>query len=196
MLRSQDVPCRLVTGFACTEWDEAGRVLTVRAKHAHAWVEVLDPAGFWYAVDPSPAAAASTLTPAAGLLDRLAGLAGSLWAEIAAFDGDARAAALGWLRALPATLLARAAAHPWAAAALLAIALLLPIGRVALRRREPRAVRVWRRAVAGAGLRPSAGETPRELLERAGAGGASERARARLALATALHERSRYAGQA
>jgi protein-glutamine gamma-glutamyltransferase len=58
MCRVQGIPSRLVNGFKGGDWDELGRVLHVREKHAHSWVEVLvsDSAGklHWETLDPTP----------------------------------------------------------------------------------------------------------------------------------------------
>lgn len=54
ILRSQGVPCRLVSGFVATEWNSASGYLIVRASDAHTWVEVLDRTA-WLRYDPTPA---------------------------------------------------------------------------------------------------------------------------------------------
>lgn len=71
MLRSQNIPCRLVIGYKGGDWNALGGYYLVRQKHAHAWVEVLLPpnevpaeeiagtpsgGGAWYRLDPTPAA--------------------------------------------------------------------------------------------------------------------------------------------
>jgi len=53
LLREMGVPTRLVAGFR-VPLPEEGRVLTVRASHAHAWVEVYTKTGGWQPVDPTP----------------------------------------------------------------------------------------------------------------------------------------------
>ncbi len=60
MLRSQGIPARLVNGFKGGDWNPLVRVITVRQKHAHSWVEALvgrndngDPV--WLTLDPTPA---------------------------------------------------------------------------------------------------------------------------------------------
>jgi len=56
LCRSVDVPARVVTGYAASEFNEnTGRFL-VRESNAHAWVEALVDrnAGLWTAFDPSP----------------------------------------------------------------------------------------------------------------------------------------------
>lgn len=58
MCRAEGIPARLVNGFKGGDWDELGRVLHVREKHSHSWVEVLvnDERGslFWETLDPTP----------------------------------------------------------------------------------------------------------------------------------------------
>jgi hypothetical protein len=60
MLRSIDIPSRMVNGFKGGDWNELARVTTVRQKHAHSWVEVLidgdsNGAPIWMTFDPTPA---------------------------------------------------------------------------------------------------------------------------------------------
>jgi transglutaminase-like putative cysteine protease len=70
MLRSQDIPARMVIGYKGGDWNSLGHYYLVRQKHAHAWVEVLltadevpaeelagkpSPGGAWYRLDPTPA---------------------------------------------------------------------------------------------------------------------------------------------
>ena len=55
MLRSRDVPSRLVTGFSRGQANEIGEFEVVRKTNAHAWVEVFDPQRGWVAFDPTPA---------------------------------------------------------------------------------------------------------------------------------------------
>jgi transglutaminase-like putative cysteine protease len=61
MLRSVDIPARLVNGFKGGDWNEIARVLNVRQKHAHSWVEAYlgtypgpDRAPNWLVLDPTP----------------------------------------------------------------------------------------------------------------------------------------------
>ena len=60
LLRSVDIPARVVNGFKGGDWNELGRVLYVRQKHAHSWVEALKPITdprkpIWFTLDPTPA---------------------------------------------------------------------------------------------------------------------------------------------
>ena len=70
MLRSQDIPARLVVGFMAKDYDKLTNNYVVRGKHAHAWVEVYfhpddctddmyergiaGTAGSWITADPNP----------------------------------------------------------------------------------------------------------------------------------------------
>ena len=61
LLRSVDVPARMVNGFKGGDWNEIARVLSVRQKHAHSWVEAYlgdtpgpNRAPLWLTLDPTP----------------------------------------------------------------------------------------------------------------------------------------------
>ncbi|WP_425614912.1 transglutaminaseTgpA domain-containing protein [Anatilimnocola sp. NA78] len=75
MLRSQNIPARMVIGYKGGDWNALGEYYLVRQKHAHAWVEVLLPpndippdqiagklngGGAWYRLDPTPGSADQT----------------------------------------------------------------------------------------------------------------------------------------
>lgn len=63
MLRTLDIPARVVGGFQRGEWNPYGRYFMVRLSDAHAWVEAyLDGMG-WVTFDPSPRAAAADERP-------------------------------------------------------------------------------------------------------------------------------------
>jgi len=53
MLRTLKIPARMVTGFQIGEFNPLGDYYTVRAKHAHAWVEVYAGSGMWVEFDPT-----------------------------------------------------------------------------------------------------------------------------------------------
>ena len=55
MLRSLDIPARLVTGFAPGEWDPERGAWVVRNRHYHAWPEVYLPGHGWVEFEPTPA---------------------------------------------------------------------------------------------------------------------------------------------
>jgi len=54
MLRTQDIPARLVTGYTPGEPDSEGEYV-VRGLNSHAWVEVYFPETGWVQFDPTPA---------------------------------------------------------------------------------------------------------------------------------------------
>jgi hypothetical protein len=57
MLRTQDIPARVVNGFLAGEYNEAAAAYTVRQSDAHSWVEVYFPeTNSWITFDPTPAA--------------------------------------------------------------------------------------------------------------------------------------------
>ena len=56
LLRSVDIPARMVNGFVSTEWNPFSGHYIIRQKHAHSWVEVwIDDYG-WMTFDPTPPA--------------------------------------------------------------------------------------------------------------------------------------------
>jgi transglutaminase-like putative cysteine protease len=56
LLRLGDVPCRYVTGFVVTEYNEFGNHWVARGKDAHAWVEAHDRDRGWILVEATPGA--------------------------------------------------------------------------------------------------------------------------------------------
>ncbi|MCZ6574224.1 MAG: DUF3488 and transglutaminase-like domain-containing protein [Planctomycetota bacterium] len=177
MLRSRIVPCRVVTGYRSDEWDAEGTVLTIRAYHAHAWVEVLDPYRGWYTVDSTPMLDADAAAAAMGWFARIRSYAASLWASVTSFNAEAREQVVAWWSR---------AVRWWHALVAVGAAVGLWFLRRRLRhRRRPRAVREYLRCLERLGLECGAGETPRELLARVASP-------PELAEATAQHERARY----
>lgn len=55
MLRTLDIPSRLVNGFQTGSYNRIGRDFVVRARDAHSWVEVYFPSYGWIPFDPTPA---------------------------------------------------------------------------------------------------------------------------------------------
>src|SRR5206468_3106660 len=63
MLRSVGIHARMVNGFKGGDWNDLTRVMNVRQKHAHSWVEVYvgslgkgpDRSPLWITLDPTPA---------------------------------------------------------------------------------------------------------------------------------------------
>jgi hypothetical protein len=56
MLRSLNVPCRVVAGYRVTDWDEARQAYVAGDQAGHAWVEVRVSGMGWMPIDPTPAA--------------------------------------------------------------------------------------------------------------------------------------------
>jgi hypothetical protein len=61
LLRSIDIPWRMINGFKGGDWNEVTQSMNVRQKHAHSWVEAYvgkDPGGdpLWITLDPTPGA--------------------------------------------------------------------------------------------------------------------------------------------
>jgi transglutaminase-like putative cysteine protease len=55
MLRTLNIPSRLVNGFQTGTYNRIGKDLVVRARDAHSWVEVYFPNYGWITFDPTPA---------------------------------------------------------------------------------------------------------------------------------------------
>jgi len=70
MLRSLDIPSRIVTGYFGGEKNEYGGYIIVRQSNAHSWVEALI-ADRWETFDPTPAASVSHPSITALFLDSL-----------------------------------------------------------------------------------------------------------------------------
>jgi protein-glutamine gamma-glutamyltransferase len=70
MLRTLDIPARIVNGFQMGEYNDVNRMFTVRQSDAHSWVEVYFPhAQAWVEFDPTPAAGINDYSQG-GLLSR------------------------------------------------------------------------------------------------------------------------------
>lgn len=193
MLRAVDVPARVVTGYRSTEWDPMSATLTVRAMHAHAWVEVFSARnGGWFEIDPTPAGDVGASQP--GLWQRARSALSAGWMRLTNFDSEARVAAVAWLRTLPARTLAFARENLLGVAAIgLALALLAFAWRRRVLRRRPEVVRTLTREFERAGVALQPAETPREALRRAGGAELDSGTIADLRAAVEEHERARYA---
>lgn len=60
MLRSRQIPARIVNGFQTGEYNPTADVYTVRQSDAHSWVEAWFPKSGWIAFDPTPPAGLSS----------------------------------------------------------------------------------------------------------------------------------------
>src|SRR3989442_7070309 len=55
MLRTLEVPARLVNGFQTGTYNRVGKDFVVRTRDAHSWVEAYFPQYGWVPFDPTPA---------------------------------------------------------------------------------------------------------------------------------------------
>jgi len=70
LLRTVDVPTRVVTGFQRGEWNKVDFYYQVRQSDAHSWVEVYFPENGWVRFDPTPSASI-TYSDKGGIWQRL-----------------------------------------------------------------------------------------------------------------------------
>ncbi len=182
LLRTLEIPARVVNGFQRGEWNPYGGYFAVRHRDAHSWVEAYFPDRGWMTLDPSPrdefdSSWASSVT--FQYLDALRMrwhryvVNWSLGDQIRA-SGSVRQQALHWRRAvfgggfsIPGGK--RGAAIAGGLVGALAVAIFLwrrgPVLTPA-RFRRPRSVLVYERMLkrlARFGLRPGRGETAREF---------------------------------
>lgn len=59
LLRTLDLPARLVNGFLPGEWNDFGGYYLVRKRDAHSWVEMYSPGVGWLSFDPTPSGSSS-----------------------------------------------------------------------------------------------------------------------------------------
>src|SRR4030095_7221210 len=79
MLRSLQIPARVVNGFQRGEWNPYGGYFMVRLRDAHSWVEVFVDGAGWLTFDPSPRAPGEVTTPAG---------AGAVWVAPVRVGGE------------------------------------------------------------------------------------------------------------
>src|SRR5207247_9830750 len=63
LLRTLDIPARVVNGFQRGEWNPYGRYFMVRLSDAHSWVEVFVEGAGWVTLDASPRGGAEVIGP-------------------------------------------------------------------------------------------------------------------------------------
>jgi transglutaminase-like putative cysteine protease len=78
MLRTLNIPSRLVNGFQTGVYNRVGKDFVVRARDAHSWVEVYFPNYGWITFDPTPADPNPVL---AGVWDDYVDAFGLFWSE-------------------------------------------------------------------------------------------------------------------
>jgi transglutaminase-like putative cysteine protease len=192
-LRTASIPCRVVTGYRSDEWDDLGETLTIRTRHAHAWVEVLDPNRGWYAAEATPAGGRSAGGQEITWLASLNKWGASMWATVTAFDESTRKAALDWLRKLPMRLQNSLRHHPWRWL-LIALIAATPLWYLRWQRRGKAnpAARRYLKCLRSIGQAPLPGESPRETLARLLQRTLAPNHLQQLQEATVQHERERY----
>lgn len=181
MLRSLDIPARVVNGFQRGEWNPYGEYFIVRLRDAHSWVEVFVEGAGWVTLDPSPRGAVESpggAVAAALWLDALRlswyryVINWSLHDQLAAADAVRRAT---WSWSAAALSLPSVGRLPRLALAILVVAVAL-VAALGWRRRAatgtpqaamPRFYARALRALARRGLAPAPGETAREFAGRA-----------------------------
>ncbi len=93
MLRSQNIPARIVAGYHTDEYNELGEHYVARQLHAHAWVEALidreelgeaqrvygqpESRQYWLRLDPTPIGA--RLTDSGGTVTQMFDMAQNMW---------------------------------------------------------------------------------------------------------------------
>ena len=182
MLRSLGIPTRLATGYATGQYDPVLDQSVVRARDAHAWVEVYFGGHGWVPVDPSPGyvGMAATRFPDRWAASGLARLLPHL-----AIGGAPAAAGLGLAALAPAALALLLAAF------LVARRLRLPVRRPRPQPGEAEVIRLYERLQRRLGRRRAPPETPREYAAGTGAGDLG----ALLREVTAAVEEGVYAGR-
>ena len=98
LLRSIDIPTRMVNGFKGGDWNEITQTMNVRQKHAHSWVEAYVGLGpenqpIWITLDPTPGEerdqSVAKVGGIAGNFRTLTDLIRHIWVfYIVGYDGD------------------------------------------------------------------------------------------------------------
>jgi len=173
MLRSLDIPSRIVSGFKGGIWNESGRYLEVQQRHAHVWVEAFID-NEWVTLDATPAAERQELlaemTAEPSLAARLRSFFVSAWHDFVLnmslsqqrkylyeplrdalrelWDelASARGAAGGWFTWLKEMLANPDRWFSWQGGAVAFVLMLLLSGLVALIRAGIRWFRQWKQA--------------------------------------------------
>ena len=195
MLRSRNIPARVVSGYTLTPPPAGERVLLIRSRDAHAWVEVFSgEEGGWFAVDPTPQLEGGGEDD--GWMGGALAMLEERWAAVTRFDAGSRARFWQALRAFPRELIGRAESELGALAGTAAAIglLVLLVLRVKRRRLSPPAtVEALNREFERLGVQLQPQETPREGFRRAGVGDVDPDQLAALRRAVEEHERDRYA---
>lgn len=139
LLRSREIPARVVNGFRVSEWNSFGGYWIVRQADAHAWVEVHFPRAGWVSYDPTPPDPARSRWPF-GLrgLSHLADLVRFPWDRyVISWSSLDQTELLTSLGSALRSLGAWPGANPLGAGLALAAGVALALLRRGLRRRHP-----------------------------------------------------------
>lgn len=93
MLRTQNIPTRIVNGFQAGQFNEKAGMYIVRQKDAHSWVEVYFPGeNVWVPFDPTPAAGLNVGNDTVGIMGEFTSYMEALetlWIEyVVAYDNQ------------------------------------------------------------------------------------------------------------
>jgi protein-glutamine gamma-glutamyltransferase len=204
MLRSLQIPARVVNGFQRGEWNPYGGYFMVRLRDAHSWVEVYVDGAGWVTIDPSPRVAAEVAAAAPPAMLWLDSLRISWYRHVVSFSlhdqlavvESVRRGTWGWGATTLSPSAWSAGSRAWAVGGGVVLVVLVALWLAA--RRGPsapgavvpafytRALRMLARR----GLAPGPGETAREFAGRAPAAAWA----APLAHLTGVYERVRFGG--
>ena len=107
LLRSSDIPSRLVSGFHGAEWSDVGEWYIVKQSDAHAWVEAWFDRDGWVRFDPTPAAQRNLAARAArfGWIGRWMDYVRTQWINhVVDYDHEQQTALLGRTRSMAASI--------------------------------------------------------------------------------------------
>lgn len=202
LLRHENIPCRLVSGYLTDEWDPDSKELTFRKRDAHSWVEVLDPLGGWYVVDTSPdgLASATIREDEENVWETLGAEARRFWDSLSSFDAEKRGETLQalweFLGSMTRALWGRSpleGPRPYVLGFFLLGLAWWIRRRRRLRSKTPIAVQRYFHELRKLRIPPpEPGQTPRDLLVLMQSRGLDPRILDQLAKATRRHERHRY----
>lgn len=68
LLRSIEIPARIVNGYYCAEWNPIANAFTVRQSDAHSWVEAYFDHYGWMTFEPTPASGIGRAAPVSPLM--------------------------------------------------------------------------------------------------------------------------------
>jgi protein-glutamine gamma-glutamyltransferase len=81
MLRTLQIPARVVNGFRTSEFNDLTSNYVIRVSSAHSWVEAYFPGSGWVTFDPTPAGGASTTSTGWGRMMLYVDAIASFWRE-------------------------------------------------------------------------------------------------------------------